>query len=284
MAPHASSPANALSRAQRRPTRPRFGLLALGVASVIACSRARPALSVASQAPEYAGSSTPEPVAETPPTAHVAREVPSPSTPPPATTVAPAVALTPGVPQALNDGLYRIAADGLELVVDPARGGNVVRLSLEGHELLSPSKREPMDEPFTARVEGERLSLLGPVRADGTRVELRYRLDGTRRALELSESVVNESAEERRVELGATRLRFEAGFEVPLKDLPGARAHVGDGVLCVTLEAPTPAPTELAPGATLTRTTRVHLRALPPSIAARKGNPELAGFVKAMVP
>ncbi len=256
-----------------------FCVAALGASLVGGCSKHRPALGASSQAPEYSGQWANEPVADAP-TPVEARSAAAPPAPCPPIAATPPVAL----PEALNDGLYRLAGAGLELFVDPAQEGRAVRLALDGRDLLLPKTGPHAGGSFSAEIVGDLLLLQGAVGADGVRTERSYRLDVAARTFVLVEALVNTSPEPRRAELRpAPALRFEGGFDVVVREPAGVRAHVRDSVLCVESTEPAAPLTELAPGAAVSQTTRLHLRRLPPSLTARPGNPELVGFVKAVL-
>lgn len=117
---------------------------------------------------------------------------PAASSAPAAPTAAPApaaLARLPGTPDASSDGTYVFSAAGIELVVDPRRDGNAVRLSLEGKNVLaSPA---PGTTTYAAEVQGSSLLLKSP---DGA-LSKRYRLDIGRRAVEISYSLNNATSE-----------------------------------------------------------------------------------------
>jgi len=158
-----------------------------------------------------------------------------------------------------------------------------VRLALADRELLASARAEPSDTTFSAEILGERLLLKSAANADGLRVERSYRLDLPRRAFEVTVTLVNASAQARRVEPRAPELlRLEPGLDFGARH-DGWLAHVRSRVLCVEALEPERPASELAPGALVSQTTRWHLRALPASIPAERSNPELVGFVKAVV-
>ena len=79
---------------------------------------------------------------------------------------------------------------GIELWVDPALG-QATRLAVDGRTLLGSSVQAPRPEPYAARIEGHALTLEHP---DGG-LSLRYELDVGRRAVEVTQRLVNTSSE-----------------------------------------------------------------------------------------
>ena len=95
----------------------------------------------------------------------------------------------PGTPELAADGLYVFSGGGLELLVDPKREGNAVRLTLDGKSALAvPVTAATV---FSAEIQGNTLLLTSP---DGT-LSKRYRLDAGRRAIEVSYTLSNATSE-----------------------------------------------------------------------------------------
>jgi hypothetical protein len=129
--------------------------------------------------------------------------------------VSPAVALPrlPGTPELLADGSYSFSGNGLELVVDPRRGGSAVTFAIDGKNVLTnrdsspsffgsafwPSPRSVGAEAppeldhgeFVAELEGTSLVLSSAPSKQGFKVVKRYRLDTARRAVEVSYQLLN---------------------------------------------------------------------------------------------
>jgi hypothetical protein len=95
----------------------------------------------------------------------------------------------PGTPELAKDGSYVFTGAGIELAVEP-RSGNASRLSLDGHGVLAAATPGP-SEPFGAELEGSTLVLKN---TSGTQFK-RYRLDTARRAIEVTYTFVNATAE-----------------------------------------------------------------------------------------
>lgn len=194
-----------------------LSVLAAGLAC--ACSKPAPALDSRSKAPEYSGSSALPPDPKTL-AALEAAETPAPATAPSAASSSPApvsVPRLPGTPDLQPDGSYLFSGGGLELIVDPKRGGRAVRFSIEGKNALAgpevspesqassfwpspqsewswPPPAEIDSSPYSAELEGSVLVLKSEV---STKLELsvvkRYRLDTARRSVEVSYTLVNAS-------------------------------------------------------------------------------------------
>ncbi|HEY6077234.1 MAG TPA: DUF4380 domain-containing protein [Polyangiaceae bacterium] len=178
-------------------------------------------MDVQSRAPEYRGTSglpavDPKTLAALDPHASAA---PSASASAPSNPVPPGAA---GTPTLQADGSYLLSAGGLELLVDPKRGGRALRLSLDGKNVLAgpellpdtygaafwpspqsdwtwPPPPEIDAKPYAAELEGSVLVLKSQSSALGLSVSKRYRLDGARRSVDVSYTLLNTSQQARRV-------------------------------------------------------------------------------------
>jgi hypothetical protein len=110
----------------------------------------------------------------------------------PAVTAAAAVSLArlPGTPELTKDGLYLFSGGGIELAVAPRHAGAAMRLALEGKNVLVPPTFS-VPEPLSAELEGSTLVL----KSAGGELTKRYRLDTARRAVEVTYTVVNTTAD-----------------------------------------------------------------------------------------
>lgn len=137
-----------------------------------------------SQAPEYAGNTALAPASDPRTLAALGGEPLASAngsvTSPPATPAALPPRL-PGTPELAKDGSYVFTGGGIELAVSPRHAGAAVRLSLDGKNVLAPPTFV-VPEPLDAQLEGSTLVL----KSAGGELTKRYRLDTSRRAVELT--------------------------------------------------------------------------------------------------
>jgi hypothetical protein len=119
----------------------------------------------------------------------------------------------PGTPELAN-GVYTLAASGLELVIDPRRGGRALRFALDGQDALlspdlasdhapssvwpvavasKPSGRIPpiAEGPCAAAIENTTLVVSCDPEGYAGRLAQRYRLDAARRMVEVTYTLTN---------------------------------------------------------------------------------------------
>jgi hypothetical protein len=104
--------------------------------------------------------------------------------------VAVSVPRLPGTPELAKDGSYVFSGGGIELAVAPRHAGAALRFSLDGKNVLAPPSFG-VPEPLSAELEGSTLVL----QSAGGELIKRYRLDTARRAVEVTYTVVNTSAD-----------------------------------------------------------------------------------------
>lgn len=129
----------------------------------------------------------------------------------------------PGTPDLQPDGSYLFTGGGLELLVDPKRGGRALRFALDGKNVLAgpellpdrfgttfwpspqsdwtwPPPPEFDAKPYGAELEGSVLVLKSePSAMLGLSVIKRYRLDTARRSVEVAYTLLNTGDRPRRV-------------------------------------------------------------------------------------
>jgi hypothetical protein len=137
-----------------------------------------------------------------------------------------------GTPELTEDGLYVLRGGGIELAVAPRHGGAALRLSLDGKNLLVPPSFS-VPEPLRAELEGSTLVL----KSAGGELTKRYRLDAARRAVEVTYTLVNTTADSARPAASdAHRVASGAGltfFPGEQRLLPGStlKLNVGQPVV-----------------------------------------------------